>query len=108
MIAAPSSASLPFDRRAIPREAVESRWSAPGGQALRRIDWLLPQGACRGSILFMPGRGEAYEKYLETLDYWHRRGWRVTAADWRGQAGSGRNGNDAVTGHVDDFADLGG
>lgn len=71
---------------------------------MRRIDWLLPQGACRGSILFMPGRGDAYEKYLETLDYWHRKGWRVTASDWRGQAGSGRNGNDAVTGHIDDYA----
>jgi len=31
------------------------------------------------------------------------RGWRVTAADWRGQAGSGRLGADAVTGHIDDF-----
>src|SRR5690606_4407159 len=29
--------------------------------------------------------------------------WRVTAADWRGQAGSGRFGADAVTGHIDDF-----
>jgi len=28
----------------------------------------------------------------------------VTALDWRGQAGSGRLGADAVTGHVDDFA----
>ena len=28
----------------------------------------------------------------------------MTAADWRGQAGSGRLGADAVTGHVDDFA----
>ncbi len=52
----------------------------------------------------MPGRGDAYEKYLETLDYWHRNGWRVTATDWRGQAGSGRFGADAVTGHIDDFA----
>ena len=36
----------------------------------------------------------------------------VTAADWRGQAGSGRLGTDAVTGHIDDFgiwtADLAG
>ena len=52
----------------------------------------------------MPGRGEAYEKYLETLEHWRRQGWRVSAADWRGQAGSGRLGTDAVTGHVDDFA----
>ncbi len=51
----------------------------------------------------MPGRGDAYEKYLETFEHWRGRGWRVTAADWRGQAGSGRLGADAVTGHIDDF-----
>lgn len=51
----------------------------------------------------MPGRGDNYEKYLESLDEWHRAGWRVTAADWRGQGGSGRMGSDAVTGHIDDF-----
>ena len=28
----------------------------------------------------------------------------MTAADWRGQAGSGRLGADAVTGHIDDFS----
>lgn len=71
---------------------------------LRRIDW--PATAPkRGSILFLPGRGDAYEKYLETLADWHDQAWHVTAADWRGQAGSGRLGNDAVTGHVGDFAD---
>ena len=59
----------------------------------------------RGSILFLPGRGDFYEKYLETLGYWSDRGWRVTAADWRGQAGSGRLGSDAVTGHVGDYAE---
>lgn len=53
--------------------------------------------------MFFPGRGDCYEKYLETLEQWHRAGWRVTAADWRGQAGSGRLGKDAVTGHITDF-----
>lgn len=52
----------------------------------------------------MPGRGDAYEKYLETLGRWTAQGWRVTAADWRGQAGSGRLGYDSVTGHISDFA----
>ena len=52
----------------------------------------------------MPGRGDNYEKYLESLQEWHLAGWRVTAADWRGQAASGRLGNDAVTGHIDDFS----
>ncbi|WP_240310947.1 alpha/beta hydrolase [Altererythrobacter sp. ZODW24] len=57
----------------------------------------------RGSLLFFPGRGDNYEKYLESLEEWARAGWRVTAADWRGQAGSGRLAGDAVTGHIDDF-----
>ncbi len=51
----------------------------------------------------MPGRSDFYEKYIEALHHWHRRGWNVTSADWRGQAGSGRLGADPLTGHVDDF-----
>ncbi len=93
-----------IDRRAIPDHARETTWSAPDGHALRRIDWPGAQPA-RGSILFFPGRGDFYEKYLETLEEWHRAGWRVTAADWRGQAGSGRLGDDDVTGHIEDFDD---
>ena len=89
-------------------------WHAPDGLAIRRIDWpasaTLTAGA-KGAILFMCGRGDHYEKYLETLDHWHRLGWAVTATDWRGQAGSGRLGADTLTGHVDSFdtwvADLG-
>lgn len=58
----------------------------------------------RGNILFMPGRGDFYEKYLESFEHWRLQGWRVSAADWRGQAGSGRLGADGTTGHIDDFA----
>ena len=92
------------DRRAIPPDATESRWIAPDGHAIRRIDLLSAQSPARGSILFLGGRGDFYEKYLETLAYWSDAGWRVTAADWRGQAGSGRFGTDAVTGHIGDYA----
>ena len=103
-ISHPNSAkSAAFNRRAIPSAARESRWLAPDGYAIRRIDWEEPEKA-RGSLLFLPGRGDAYEKYLETLEHWRGRGWRITALDWRGQAGSGRLGADPVTGHVDDFA----
>lgn len=91
-------------RRAIPSTARESRWIAPDGYAIRRIDFEQASENQRGSLLFMAGRGDAYEKYLETLEYWSARGWQVTALDWRGQAGSGRLGLDPVTGHVDDFA----
>jgi lysophospholipase len=101
--------SMAGNRRAIPAGAKEGVWHAPDGHPIRRIDWAAAgegggsAGSARGSILYLPGRGDFYEKYLETLDEWHRAGWRVTAADWRGQAGSGRLGKDAVTGHIEDF-----
>ncbi len=98
-----------IDRRAIPGAATEGSWIAGDGHEIRRIDWPGapyddPQAPLRGSLLFLPGRGDFYEKYLESLDYWHTEGWRVTALDWRGQAGSGRLGADPQTGHVSDFA----
>lgn len=79
-------------------------WQAADGHAIRLIDWPAPDGPVRGAILFMAGRGDAYEKYLETFEHWRRQGWQVSAADWRGQAGSGRLGSDPVTGHIEDFA----
>ena len=93
--------SAAFNRRVIPAEATESRWIAADGRAIRRIDWAHP--APRGAILFMNGRGDFYEKYLEAMAHWHAQGWSITAFDWRGQGGSGRLGHDPYTGHVDDF-----
>lgn len=93
-----------FDRRAIPAHARETHWQAADGHAIRRIDWPARAATPRGSILLLPGRGDHYEKYLETCEDWHREGWHVTAVDWRGQGGSGRLGKDATTGHVRDFA----
>ena len=91
-------------RRAIPPAATESRWAAADGTQIRRLDWNVPAGIQpRGSILFMPGRGDFYEKYLETLAHWHLMGWNIVSSDWRWQAGSGRLGGDQHTGHVDDF-----
>lgn len=95
--------NTPTNRRIIPTDAVESVWSAMDGWAIRRIDW---QGAnpSRGSLLFLPGRGDHYEKYLETLAYFADVGWRVTAIDWRGQGDSGRFLADREVGHIDDFS----
>ncbi len=103
-ITAQQATECRIDRRSIPAIARESHFVMPDGHELRRIDW--PGAAApRGSILFLPGRGDFYEKYLETLDGWHHAGWHVTAADWRGQAGSGRLGTDALTGHIGNFGD---
>jgi len=97
-------ADTAFDRRAIPEGAILSSWAAPDGWALRRLDWRQPvAGAARGSLLFANGRGDFLEKYLEPLDHWHRRGWNVTAFDWRGQGGSRGN---ISGGHYDSFDPL--
>ncbi len=90
-----------IDRRAIPASATESRWHTYDGWAIRRIDWRADTP--RGSLLFMPGRGDIYEKYLETLHGLWVSGWNVTACDWRGQGGSGRNSDRPHIGHVSDF-----
>lgn len=103
-------AQLETIRRAIPVYATEGFWIAGDGWSIRRIDWpaLQPDGSeaktVRGSLLFLPGRGDHYEKYLEMLDEFARQGWRVTALDWRGQGGSGRLLVDTHVGHIDDFA----
>ncbi|MEE4536861.1 MAG: alpha/beta hydrolase [Erythrobacter sp.] len=99
------SAASAIDRRAIPPDAREGSWQTGDGHTVRRIDLAPHEGdvPARGAILFFPGRGDHYEKYLETFVEWQREGWHVTASDWRGQAGSGRLGKDATTGHVEDF-----
>ncbi|WP_340587143.1 alpha/beta hydrolase [Erythrobacter alti] len=101
-----TAAPKAFNRRAIPEGATEGTWSAPDGHEIRHIDWPQPPADVtpRGSMLFMAGRGDAYEKYLESFEHWRERGWQVSATDWRGQGGSGRLGNDLATGHIDDFA----
>ena len=53
-----------FDSRIIPAGAVESRWLAPDGYRMRRIDWPADAGAPRGSLLYLPGRDEVYARVL--------------------------------------------
>lgn len=95
--------NIPIDRRIIPTNAVESVWNAMDGWPIRRIDWQSADPP-RGSLLFLPGRGDHYEKYLETLAYFADAGWRVTAIDWRGQGDSGRLLPDREVGHIDDLS----
>lgn len=92
-----------FDRRSLPDAACESYWQAEDGWNIRRLDWPAAR-APRGSILFMPGRGDLYEKYLETLNHLTAQGWNITACDWRGQGASGRLTDSQYVGHIDDFS----
>ncbi|MGU3392161.1 alpha/beta fold hydrolase [Sphingomonas sp. M1A8_2b] len=88
-------------RRAIPDGAHIGHWTAPDGWKLRRFDW--PAAAPRGYILFQTGRGDIFEKYLETFAHLRAQGWSVTAFDWRGQGGSGRLSADPHVGHASDY-----
>lgn len=93
-----------FDRRSIPSDARLGEWKAADGWTLRTLERPRKKGSeARGSLLFAGGRGDFIEKYLEAQDHWHRRGWNVTAFDWRGQGGSQ---GDLPGGHVDSFETL--
>ena len=93
-----------FDRRALPAGSREEAWRAGDGHEIRTLELAAPDSEARGSLLFFPGRGDFYEKYLEALWHWRGQGWQVSAADWRGQAMSGRLASDGDTGHVADFS----
>ncbi|WP_206241546.1 alpha/beta fold hydrolase [Novosphingobium terrae] len=98
-------ADLAFPTRSLPPLAQEDQWHAPDGWRLRRLTIPpLPGVPCRGRLLFVPGRGDIFEKHLEFFAEMQARGWHVTSFDWRGQGGSGRLGLDATTGHIEDFS----
>ncbi len=90
-----------FDRRAIPDGAKMSLAPGAGKWPLRTLTWSSNQG--RGSMLFLGGRGDIIEKYIETMAHWHEQGWDVTAFDWRGQGGSGRLSGNRHVGHAQSF-----
>jgi lysophospholipase len=93
-----------FDRRSIPADARLGEWKSADGWTVRTLERRQEAGAkVRGSLLFAGGRGDFIEKYLEAEDHWHRRGWNVTAFDWRGQGGSQ---GDLPKGHLDSFETL--
>ena len=89
-------------RRSIPAEMAFAEWRAPDGWPLRSFSWPQP-GGNRGSMLFLNGRGDFIEKYLEVIIHWHGSGWNVAGFDWRGQGGSGRMLADPLICHQTDF-----
>lgn len=93
-------------RRAYPAGATIGHWTARDGWVLRTFEWPAATAAPRGSVLFQGGRGDMFEKYLETLHHWHRAGWDIVSFDWRGQAGSGRLTPKPNVGHIADYADF--
>jgi lysophospholipase len=96
--------SEPSDRRIVPPDARFGEWKAADGWTVRTLERRQKRGVeARGSLLFAGGRGDFIEKYLEAKDHWHRRGWNVTAFDWRGQ---GASQGDRPGGYLDAFDTL--
>lgn len=96
-----------MNRREIPSNATESMFTLKDGWLLRNITWPsknINDESFKGSLLFLPGRGDHYEKYLETLSELEAAGLNICAFDWRGQGGSGRMLDDPTIGHIEDFA----
>ena len=94
--------AFPEARRVLPAGAIVSMFTLPDGWPMRIFD--RPTAGSRGSILWIGGRGDIIEKYLECFEEWHQGGWHVSAMDWRGQGGSGRLLSDPAVGHMPDFA----
>jgi lysophospholipase len=92
-----------FDRRSIPTGAEVKMLPGSGKWPLRTFHWPQTRKA-RGTILFQGGRGDFWEKYLETFEHWHAEGWNIFSFDWRGQGGSGRLSPDPHVGHAQSFA----
>lgn len=94
----------PSPRRRVPATLRIEAWPAPDGWRLRCFE-LAAEGPTKGSLLFLGGRGDFFEKYLEAFEHWSARGWAVAGFDWRGQGGSGRTHPDGLC-HVEDFGVL--
>src|SRR5687767_14536090 len=99
---------MTFNRRVLPAGSEVGTWTAKDGWPHRTFEWPQRQKEsereARGSILFLGGRGDIFEKYLESFDHWHRAGWGVASFDWRAQGGSGRLSSDPGCGHAASFA----
>lgn len=89
-------------RRRVPDNFVVRTWLAPDGWELRSFGQGV-EGPAKGSLLFLGGRGDFFEKYLETFEHWAAIGWGVAGFDWRGQGGSGRL-HPADLCHIEDFS----
>jgi lysophospholipase len=89
----------------VPENVVSGTIRTPDGAELRFARWAPPAGR-KGTVCVFAGRGEAIEKYFETVRDLRDRGFAVAMVDWRGQGHSSRRLRDPRKGYVRDFADY--
>ncbi|HVY19095.1 MAG TPA: alpha/beta hydrolase [Bauldia sp.] len=96
----------PTDGNPEPDGAIVGTVVAADGVRLRYARWRSGTRRSQGTICLFQGRGEAIEKYFETITDLRNRGFAVAAIDWRGQGGSERRLRDPGKAHVDSFAEY--
>lgn len=86
-------------------EGGRAHWlHAADGVRLRVGVW--PVEAAKGTVFLLPGRTEYVEKYGRAAADLAQRGYVTLAVDWRGQGLADRAFDDALVGHVGDFAEY--
>jgi lysophospholipase len=95
-----------IDGNPIPEGAIVGTVVATDGVRLRYARWRGTARRAQGTICLLQGRGEAIEKYFETIADLRKRGFAVATFDWRGQGGSERRLRDPMKCHVDSFAEY--
>ena len=93
-------------RNPVPSGAMAGLFQGYDGTPLRYARWRETTGACRGTVVVVPGRTEFIEKYFETVADLRRRGFAVAIMDLRGQGGSKRLLDNPLKGHVRHFRDY--
>jgi lysophospholipase len=95
-----------IDGNPIPDGASVGVVFAADGLRLRYARWRPTARRSQGTVCILQGRGEAIEKYFETISDLRRRGFAVATFDWRGQGGSERRLRNPMKAHIDSFAEY--
>ena len=89
----------------VPDNFVTGTIKTPDGAELRFARWAPPANR-KGTVCVFAGRGEAIEKYFETVRDLRDRGFAVAMIDWRGQGHSARLLGNPRKGYVRRFSDY--
>ena len=95
-----------IDGNPVPPGGTVGSVTTADGVSLRFASWPSDADRTLGTVALLPGRGEAIEKYFETIGDLRRRGFAVATLDWRGQGGSERRLRNHSKAHVDSFAEY--
>jgi lysophospholipase len=90
----------------LPEKATGGYFAGFDGKKLRYGRFPAVARPLKGTVIVLPGRNEAIEKYFETAKNLSERGFTTAILDWRGQGGSERLLRDPQRGHVRDFGDY--